>query len=86
VEPRGREKPRLRQLTPEQRRAIDALLLRVYQQAARELGELEVGVESALSPEEAARIECTNRARDELMQALRDWEARHNSLTPTPKP
>lgn len=82
VQPRGREKTKLRDLSQAQRRAVDALLLRVYQQAARELASLETEAPSQSSAELAAHLAAREQAREELMQALRAWEARQQQPPP----
>ena len=82
VVPRRRQKPKLRHLSPEQRRAVDGLLMRVYQHAARELADLEAQQARAAEIVDERMAGRFGTAREELMRALADWERRQGPAKP----
>jgi len=77
AKPRHPHKPKLKKLSPQQRSAVDRLLLRVYQHAARELTELEAKQIRKIRQTDLAMEKRYAAAREEIMQVLREWERQH---------
>ena len=80
--PHRRQRPQLRRLSHTQRQAVDSLLLKVYQQAAKDLAELEARERDEAQAEDRKLADRFGTAREELMRTLADWARRQRPKVP----